>query len=562
MILKRLSELAERLPDLPPPGYQPAFTTKVIRLCADGSLRDVVPMAGEKRGKREGLTLMAPREQPQRTVAVVPRLISDNANYVLGRVREKDTPEKAQKRHAAYAELIADCAAATQEPSVLAVARWIGAGGPADLRGSPLIEDDDEITLEVDGVRPTDLESVRRYWSERTPSEYRGTCLVTGRTGPVVDRMPAPIKGVPDGQMSGTALVSVNNPAGCSYGLDAALNSPIGAGVAEQVCNALNYLLASDQHSMRVGKAVFLYWTRNAAPFDLWNLLKQPTEEQVGQVLASARVGSRVSEVASADFFVLSLSANASRIVVRDYHETTLARVQEALAKWFDRLALVSLSDKPSGPIGLFRLATSLYREAKDMPAHVPADLLRCAVTGARLPDYLLALAVGRNQTMQGPFYKFNDKRLISEPRLALTKALLQQKEDIPLEALNQSHPDPAYHCGRLLSALERIQRAALGDINSTVVDKYYGAACASPGSVLGGLVNDAQAHLGKLRRDGRDYFHQLLLEEILTAVGAEFPRTLSLHRQGLFALGFYHQKAYDRAQAAAARAAKEGATE
>jgi CRISPR-associated protein Csd1 len=53
-----------------------------------------------------------------------------------------------------------------------------------------------------------------------------------------------------------------------------------------------------------------------------------------------------------------------------------------------------------------------------------------------------------------------------------------------------------------------------------------------------------------------------LLLEEILSAVGSDFPRTLSLHRQGLFALGFYHQKAYDRAQANAHKESQSGANQ
>jgi CRISPR-associated protein Csd1 len=67
-------------------------------------------------------------------------------------------------------------------------------------------------------------------------------------------------------------------------------------------------------------------------------------------------------------------------------------------------------------------------------------------------------------------------------------------------------------------------------------------------------LLKGAQAHLGKLERDNPAAHHALQrrLEEILGHLG-EFPRILTLHQQGLFALGYYHQHAFDRAQARAA---------
>lgn len=587
MILTHLVEYTERLPDLPPTGYQPAFVTKVIRLGADGSFRDVVSASGETRGKREGKTIMAPREAPQRTVATQPRLLCDNANYTLGRLREKDKPEQVELRHQAYRNLVRECWEATREPTVGALHTWLEGGGADALRASEEIADDDEIAIEVDGVMPVTLPAVRRFWADRADRQQSGVCLVTGRHGPIVDRMPAPIKGIPESQVSGAALVSVNNAAGCSFGLEAAYNSPIGADAAERICNGLNRLLASKQNSLRVGKAVYVYWTRNAEPFDMWNLLSKPDPEQVELLLRSPFVGKTQGVVSSPDFFVLALSANSSRIVVRDQMETTLDTVKASLSSWFARLRIDGLDGGAAPAPGLLRLASSLFcearnvpahvptslepaarsdlplfREAKNVPVHVPTALLRSALQGARLPDYLLGLAVRRNQAMQGPYVVVNRQRRLSIDRLALIKAIIQQKEEHPLESLNLQHPDAAYHCGRLLAALERIQRAAVRDINSTVVDRYYGAACASPGSILGALVNDAQAHLGKLRREKRDYHHQLLLEEILSAVGSDFPRTLSLHRQGLFALGFYHQKAYDRAQANAHKESQSGANQ
>lgn len=558
MILTKLIEFTKQLPEVPPPGYQPALITKRIRLNLDGTLRDVIATSGTKRGTREGQIMQVPREQPRRASGVVARLIADNVNYVLGRAREKDKADQVAARHLAYTDLLAECAEATSEPTVHAVLAWIKSGGPAALRDGNGIADDDDFGFQVGDVDPTELPSVRAFWAGKVKSEAKGNCLVTGKFGPVVDRMPIPIKGIPDGQMSGTALISVNNDAGMSFGLKAALNSPVSAYAAEMICNGLNYLLASERHSFRVGKIVYVFWTREPEGVSILNILKEPRAEDVQELLGGLQKGRSSSTVEAKDFFALALSANASRIVVRAHYELTISEVKSQLARWFRKIAIVPPDGTDPKPFGLYRLATSLFREAKDMPAHVPAALLESAITGTPLPEYLLGLAVKRNLAMQGPYALVNRNRYLSVERLALIKAILTQKEKHSLDALNKSHPDAAYHCGRLLAILEKIQRAALGDINSTVVDRYYGAACASPGSILGNLVNDAQAHLAKMRKGTGDGWAQRILEEVQSAIGDSYPKTLSLQRQGLFALGFYHQKAHDRAAAADAKAAKQ----
>jgi CRISPR-associated protein Csd1 len=63
---------------------------------------------------------------------------------------------------------------------------------------------------------------------------------------------------------------------------------------------------------------------------------------------------------------------------------------------------------------------------------------------------------------------------------------------------------------------------------------------------------------LAKLRRERRGTYEALQrrLEEILAGLPT-FPKTLTLENQGLFSLGYYHQRASDRAAAAAYREAR-----
>ncbi|MEJ5171192.1 MAG: type I-C CRISPR-associated protein Cas8c/Csd1, partial [Fimbriimonadales bacterium] len=547
MILKRIMEFAERQ-NPPPLGYQKRFITKIIQLDANGKCRGVLAEGPDQRGKQSGWWMWVPQESPARTSKAEARLIADNGEYVLGLAKEpkQDTPAaraKAQKnarhRHELWVKRVRECSGAVPIKEVQAVCKWVDAGGPADLVAKGKVEADDELLFEIDGKIVTDLPDVRSYWSSsQSPSGERRLCLVTGQQAPVQERMPAPIKGVPGGQPSGTFLITVNFPSGESYGLKASFNSPISEDAALKICNGLNELLNAEfddpqrqrkrrKHALRVGPSVFLAWTAKETGFDFFNFLEQPSEEEVRQFLSQPLSGSEVAEPSENDFYVLCLSANAARIVVRDYQELTLARAKHNLAEWFRGLSLVSPDGSETRAAGVFHLAASLYREAGDMPAHVPTWLIRTALFGEPLPKSLLALAVKRNLAMQGPFAEANGRRFLSWERVALIKFTLQQLEERSLKSLDPNHPEPAYHCGRLLAVLEQIQRAALGDINATVVDRYYGAACTSPGTILGNLVNDAQAHLSKLRKDKGDYWAQTKLAEILSAIGPAFPSTL-----------------------------------
>lgn len=154
----------------------------------------------------------------------------------------------------------------------------------------------------------------------------------------------------------------------------------------------------------------------------------------------------------------------------------------------------------------------------------------------------------------------------LTRDRLALAKlVLLSQPQDRllnkswtedALTALDRTESAPAYVCGRLLAVLEDVQRQAIGNANATIVDRYYGSASSTPVAVFGRLVRGAMPHLARLRRDRPGAYVNLQpqLEEILGNLpiaklpggrtAPAFPRSLTLEQQGLFALGYYHQRA------------------
>ena len=112
---------------------------------------------------------------------------------------------------------------------------------------------------------------------------------------------------------------------------------------------------------------------------------------------------------------------------------------------------------------------------------------------------------------------------------------------------LNINHPNPAYHCGRLLAILAKLQEKALGDVGANVVQRFYPAFSQTPGLIIGRLVSNARNHLGKLD-GGLAWRYEERIAEIMIRLGDGAPRTLNLEGQGLFALGYYQQLAALRA--------------
>lgn len=112
--------------------------------------------------------------------------------------------------------------------------------------------------------------------------------------------------------------------------------------------------------------------------------------------------------------------------------------------------------------------------------------------------------------------------------------------------AVSIDHPSSAYHCGRLVAVLENLQRAALGNVNASVADRFLGAAAQTPALVLGQLNVGAHTHLRKLENTngGLAHWFRGQVAEINARIGSEFPSALDLAAQSLFSLGYWQQVA------------------
>jgi CRISPR-associated protein Csd1 len=401
------------------------------------------------------------------------------------------------------------------------------------------------MTFRVEDRIVIDNPAVQAFWASANadPGARTMQCLVCGNRRPVLDRLQAKVKGIPGGQTAGTSLISANSTAFESYGLSASLVAPTCSGCGEGFTRGLNALLDSEQNRFASGGGVFVFWTREESEFNFFSALEDPDPAQVQALLESARTG-RATDVDDGPFYALSLSASGGRAVVRDWMDTTVGRARQHLAAWFERQRITSWSEEAPRYYGLRALALATVREARDLPVTTPRTLVRAAFAGGPVPWDILSRAVRRNRAEQG----------VNRPRAALIKlALLSQSNDHQedyMVQLDSGNTDQAYLCGRLLAVLERAQRAAIRNLTTTIVDRFYGTASTAPQSVFSRLIRGSRAHLSTLERDNRGAYNviQTQLEEVMSGIKG-FPKTLNLEQQGMFALGYYHQRAGDQAR-------------
>ncbi|MCW2279031.1 type I-C CRISPR-associated protein Cas8c/Csd1 [Heliophilum fasciatum] len=580
MLIQRLTEYAETA-GIPPTGYREGILHWWLDLDMEGNLLspEPIPLVTEEK-KKKGKMIVQP-SVGNRTVGIVPNLLADKAEYVLGMPKAKPDP-KTEQRHRSFVELVRDCAKVTEAKQVQAVLLFLERFQWGDSSFQPTgMTESDIVAFRVNGDIVTDLEAVRAYWADKywqrmleedeakpkssrnnkaeaKPKNERSNelveCMVCGCRCSPVPRHPYKLPRIPGGQTSGNALISANNNAFESYGLEASLIAPMCATCVEKYGKAAIQLIQSDENSLAVGPLRYIFWTKEPVEFSFVHCLTQPDPKEVKALLLSAKKGSKFDVQDKNAFYAAALSASGARVVLRNWIECPVQEVSQNLARWFELQDLVGTDGQPGEPMGLYTLASSLYRDKKDaqksMVAQVPQSMLRVAMSGGPLPTWLLYQAVKRNRAHDGL-----DSLFTLRARTALIKAVLlsqpgrKEREGI-MASLDPNSRDTAYRCGRLLALLESIQEQAVS-ARATVIDRYFGAASSSPSTVFPMLLRGAQNHLGKMRKiEKKKAAYKALQEKMETVlVGLEkFPKVLTLDEQGLFSLGYYHQRAEDRA--------------
>lgn len=552
---------------------EPGFAPKTIRwalLCSpEGAFSEILDLADGPKS-------------PGRTFAKCPELslteirsggsgcrhfLADSAD-VVALLADGEPDSKLRAKHAYFTNLF------QQAAEVLPVFAGVAAtlNDPATLEKiqnrlrTLKAKPTDKMTIAIlNGYPPYPLDSdiwhdwwrrFRRTLGESKPVKKKSgsdgaplaRCLISSEIVEPVATQPK-ITGLSDvgGLSMGDVFASFKQESFCSYGFVQAANAPISEESAFAFRAALNHLIK--EHSRRLAGTKVVHWFKDRIDQeeDFFDLLFDGDDEeglaqgQARKVLDALHAGQR-PDLLGNRYFALTLSGASGRVMVRDWMEGPFEELVENIDRWFSDLSIVRRDGAGlARPPKMLAVLAALVRELDDLPPPLQAQLWRVAVRCEPIPRQAMARTLARFKIDVLTDQPFN------HARVGLLKAFHVRKGDDPMDPhLNEDHPNPAYHCGRLMAMLAALQYRALGDVGAGVVQRYYASASTTPALVLGRLVRTAQFHLDKLDR-GLARWHEGRIAETFGHIKDSIPSTLSLEGQSLFALGYYQQIASDR---------------
>lgn len=568
MLLQRLVEYAASMEEAAPPFHRAQVFHWRLDLDLSGAprSRELGPLEHpDARGKVRGITHVTPAVV--RTVGVAANLAADDVQYVLGWADSSAKPARVAQCHAAFADLTgrwASSPAGRADPVAQAVAAFYRDGHVATLQQPAEFTSKQRVLITVDDAPAYQAPSVVEFWTQevadRKGAANVGLCLVCGRVGALLDTMPGkvPASLVP-GATNDASLVSINERV---FGYDLSMqlrNTPLCLGCGEQIARGLHDVLQRHAATYAGQDSRLAWWVVGAPTFDLMNLMNTPQPEDVHALFDAVRTGNREPGRKLGTFCSLTLGGNVARVMVRDWVEMPLEKLEDTIAAWCEHTTIATA--RPGGGTqhpGFLALLSATGRwvrergryadlgaKGADRPANAQRDLLRAAIRGTPVPHSLLVHLVHRIAT---------DGRL-DEARAALLRLCLLRhhpaQENTPMAELQLSNTDPAYVAGRIFAELEQIQYdAAEGKVlNTTFGDRYFAGAITNPRTVLVTGCRDANAWLKKLRRPpntGKATRHEKTLHELFALLDPEpgLPSRMNVRQQATFLLGYHHHRA------------------
>lgn len=556
MILQALNHHYERLVDnpltnIPLFGFGRQKIHFALVISNEGNLVQVRDIREKPQNKPVPVSLTVPQIAKKKSVDITPNFMWGNAGYVFGR-DAKGKEVRSLKCFEKFKDLHHDIGNSMQDKGMKALLCFLDSWNPED---APKLDHWAELAaganlvFQLDGelMYVHDHPDVRQAWtrySSQKGSKVVSTCLVSGEKEPIA-RLENAIKNVQGAQSSGAGIVSFNKEAFCSFNKEQNFNAPISERASFAYTTALNHLLRFEsRQKVKIGDATTVFWTERSSPIEgFMGIILDPRDDasdlsNVRLFLAAARDGKPLPAIGDADlqFYILGLSPNVSRLSIRFWHVSTVADISEKIGQHFRDIAIVKSERDPEFP-GMWQLLkeTAIQGKTENIQPLLSGAIMRSILTGVAYPQSLLAKIIGRVRADQTVNYL----------RAAMIKACLnrkhrihQIKEEVTM-SLDKESTNIAYRLGRLFSVLEKAQKDAIPGVNTTIKDRFYGSASATPNVVFPQLLRLSQHYIQKAEYGRRT---DKMIEEIMQGI-AKFPAHLSLEGQGMFAVGYYHQR-------------------
>ena len=552
---------------MPQSGWEYRGVLFALVLSEAGDLLQVMPLAQQvMRGKKQvnvPRRIIVPMGET-RASGICPFFLCDNSSYFLG-MDEKGKAKRTAECFAAAKKLHEEVLGGVQSEAARAVLaffeRW--QGGKEMLHTHPALAPyAAEISAGANLVfrvartfvheDPAVCEAWEKYLDASGSKEKR-RCLVTGAFAPIAVKHPA-LKGVTGAQATGAMLVSFNANAYESYGHDGEQggNAPVSKKAAFAYGTALNALLADREHTKIIGDTTMVYWAEEeseAAQDLLCGMLfgdeDKMTDDLLDSVLKKVQTGAAIDYEGVAisyanPFYILGLAPNAARLSVRFFLQGSFGDFLKNLALHMEQMKIVRPSWETRGNVPLWELLRETVNPNAKVKMASPimaGAMLRAVLTGGKYPVSVFQNILLRIHAEQG-------ERKINARRAGFLKAYLIRNRGRKIAvALDENSTDVAYLLGRWFAVLEEVQEKANPEIKATIRDRFFDSACGTPAHVFPMLQKLALHHLKKLETAPRVYLDKKLSEIMGKLDAKDMPRHLPLEEQGVFILGYYHQK-------------------
>lgn len=571
-------------------GYGTAGISFALELSYRGELLEVHPqMDGANANKTRNI--IVPEQKRRSGTNPPPYFLCDKSAFVLGIAgKDDENPEFTRKCFEAFRKFNSELLSNANCDEARAVINFLKNYDPSKKEENPVIARNLEAIVKksgvvfafmVDGNFVHNNSEIRRVWDEHynrpKTKDYLGQCLVTGdKNVPIARLHSIAIKGIPPNR-GGAAIVSFDDAAFKSYNKDRGFNAPVSEKAVFMYSTALNYLLSSKNvnKQITIGDTTVVYWAESQSNAyastidDLLSIRDDEAEQHLKDIAAKVKSGEKLGTSKkmgegfdeTTRFYILGLETpNRGRASIRFFHVDPFQKVVERIASHYEDMEIIGKDNEKPYPIPVWKIVRETLRQ-KDSPKekdskkektknqyhHLSGEVLRSVLENVPYPTALYNGILNRLRA---------DQDLNNYVRAAIIKAYLRRKypekqiqnriQEALTMSLNKQSTYPAYALGRLFAVLEDAQKQAAKPaiLDATIKDRYFSSACASPANVFPVLLRLSQHHISKAE-NGR--FIDRRIQDILDLLEFEknpIPTYLSLDDQGVFVLGYYHQRA------------------
>lgn len=548
-----------------------------ITIDEDGLITKIIDLREGSGAKKKTILVNVPY-QSGRTSGIKPYFLCDNAKYFFGyEIDSKSLELKRCDQHIeASKNLHMEILDNLDSKYKLILERFfdnhdknleiIKGKDPEVLKGGSIIlcfKDDAKCIYEQDEVRKA-FALYRQNKSENV-EEVRGTCLINGDSNTPIAKIHKPIKGVSGSSISGAMIVSFNASSFESYGKSQGYNASVSTENEFKYTTALNKLLSTDDNNMYLSGNTIVFWSSKLGSEEeqlISAFIKDDNDEiggaeynqegvdKIKRIIKLIKKGEtvnldRIKLDDSANMYILGLFGSKSRIFIRFWFKNSLSNFIKLANKHFEDTKLKRrrknnkkdfIYEEAGVKLSSILKTITPYGKSQNTPKTLINSLFKSILTGGFYPISIYNKILERIRAESGEDFAVN------HTRVSFIKGYLKRKKEEVTVSLNKESKNVSYNLGRIFAILEKIQMDSNGSTN--IREKYLSSASSTPKSIFPNLLNLAQYHIAKINKENNTKFnyYDKIIGEILLNVN-EFPAVFSSDEQGMFILGYYHQR-------------------